>query len=354
MSGRLWQQRRAALLHGSALAEPQGDEPSARTRAGADPRGRCHQDVRSVIAEINPVVRGWGQYFAMGNAANHFIDVDDYVVKRLATLARQAWGASAAGAKPNAGTASTSKALDCTACVGRSATRANHLETPGGPRNAASRQTTGKPCAGNPHARFERGVGSTPALGRLSQRLMPNIASVLKAEIVRLARKELRSEVDSIRKALAASRAEGAALKRRVSELERSVRQSARAAPARPPSPPAVEEGDGADNFRFRASGMASNRKRLGLSAADFGLLVGASGQKRVRLGTGQGAPQGQEPRGYRCLARGRQTRGGGAVGSPEVGREVVGELTRGPASWPAHRRERLTTPLKRTASMGS
>ena len=26
-----------------------------------------------------------------------------------------------------------------------------------GPRNAASRQTTGKPCAGNPHARFERG-----------------------------------------------------------------------------------------------------------------------------------------------------------------------------------------------------
>ena len=108
---------------------------------------------------------------------------------------------------------------------------------------------------------------------------MPNIASVLKAEIVRLARKELRSEVDSIRKALMAARAESAALKRRVSELERSVRQSARAAPARPPSPPAVEEGDGADRFRFRASGMASNRKRLGLSAADFGLLVGASGQ---------------------------------------------------------------------------
>ena len=52
---------------------------------------------------------------------------------------------------------------------------------------------------------------------------MPNIASVLKAEIVRLARKELRTEVESIRKALAAARAESAALKRRVSELERSV-----------------------------------------------------------------------------------------------------------------------------------
>ncbi|MCA3253743.1 MAG: hypothetical protein ING49_18725 [Rubrivivax sp.] len=125
---------------------------------------------------------------------------------------------------------------------------------------------------------------------------MPNIASVLKAEIVRLARKELRGEVDSIRKALAAARAESAALKHRVSELERALRQSARAAPARPPSPPAVEEADGADKFRFRASGMASNRnrKRLGLSAADFGLLVGASGQSVYAWEQGKARPRGK------------------------------------------------------------
>ena len=49
-------------------------------------RRRCHQDVRSVIAELNPVLRGWGQYIRTGNAANHFIDVDDYVVKRLRSL----------------------------------------------------------------------------------------------------------------------------------------------------------------------------------------------------------------------------------------------------------------------------
>jgi len=125
---------------------------------------------------------------------------------------------------------------------------------------------------------------------------MPNIASVLKAEIVRLARKELRSEVDSIRKALAAARAEGAALKRRVSELERSLRQPARIAHARPPSPSPspVEEADGADKFRFRASGMASNRKRLGLSAADFGLLVGASGQSVYAWEQGKARPRGK------------------------------------------------------------
>jgi len=42
--------------------------------------------MRSVIAELNPVLRGWGQYFQTGNAADHFTDVDDYVEKRLRSL----------------------------------------------------------------------------------------------------------------------------------------------------------------------------------------------------------------------------------------------------------------------------
>ena len=104
----------------------------------------------------------------------------------------------------------------------------------------------------------------------------------------------MRGEVDSIRKALAAVRAEGAALKRRVSELERSLRQSARTAHTRPPSSAPVEEADGADKFRFRASGMASNRKRLGLPAADFGLLVGASGQSEYAWEQGKARPRGK------------------------------------------------------------
>ncbi len=124
---------------------------------------------------------------------------------------------------------------------------------------------------------------------------MPNIASVLKAEIVRLARKELRGEVDSIRKALTATRAESAALKRRVSDLERSLRQLARTdqTPEAPSSAPA-EDTATAESFRFRASGMASNRKRLGLSAADFGLLVGASGQSVYAWEQGKARPRGK------------------------------------------------------------
>ena len=56
------------------------------------PRRRCHRDMRSVIAELNPVLRGWGQYFRSGNAATKFGGVDDYVVRRLKGLRRQRAG----------------------------------------------------------------------------------------------------------------------------------------------------------------------------------------------------------------------------------------------------------------------
>ena len=50
------------------------------------PNGRCHADIRDVVAEINPVVRGWGNYFRTGNAAVKFRQIDDYVVMRLRAL----------------------------------------------------------------------------------------------------------------------------------------------------------------------------------------------------------------------------------------------------------------------------
>jgi group II intron reverse transcriptase/maturase len=50
------------------------------------PRRRCHADIRDVIAELNPVLRGWGQYFRTGNAARQFTALDSYVVRRLRTL----------------------------------------------------------------------------------------------------------------------------------------------------------------------------------------------------------------------------------------------------------------------------
>jgi RNA-directed DNA polymerase len=47
------------------------------------PKSRCHEDPREIIAELNPVLRGWGQYFRTGNATLKFSEIDKYVVWRL-------------------------------------------------------------------------------------------------------------------------------------------------------------------------------------------------------------------------------------------------------------------------------
>jgi RNA-directed DNA polymerase len=50
------------------------------------PRRRCHEDLRNVIDGLNPVLRGWGNYFRTGNAAAKFNGLDTYVWRRLLAL----------------------------------------------------------------------------------------------------------------------------------------------------------------------------------------------------------------------------------------------------------------------------
>jgi len=105
---------------------------------------------------------------------------------------------------------------------------------------------------------------------------MPNIATVLKEEIVRLARKEIRRQTNVLRKASAQYRRDIAEMKRRVSDLQRKVvpleKQVLRNAPTQFP------EAD-AQHVRFTAKGRRSHRERLELSAANYGKLIGVTGQ---------------------------------------------------------------------------
>jgi DNA-binding transcriptional regulator YiaG len=118
---------------------------------------------------------------------------------------------------------------------------------------------------------------------------MPNIASILKAEISRVARKQVRSETSALKKAISAYRSEIAALKRRAQALERVVKQVGRTrrGPTTPPVDSAPENA-----FRFSAKGLASHRRRLGLSAQDVGLLLGASGQSVYLWESGKARPR--------------------------------------------------------------
>ncbi len=49
-------------------------------------RRRCHEDLRTVIADLNPVLRGWANYFRTGNAARKLNQVDTHVWMRLRSL----------------------------------------------------------------------------------------------------------------------------------------------------------------------------------------------------------------------------------------------------------------------------
>jgi group II intron reverse transcriptase/maturase len=60
------------------------------------PRGRCHEDLRSVIADVNAVVRGWGQYFRTANAATRFAQLDRDVEDRVPGLVLKRHGSRCA------------------------------------------------------------------------------------------------------------------------------------------------------------------------------------------------------------------------------------------------------------------
>ncbi len=105
---------------------------------------------------------------------------------------------------------------------------------------------------------------------------MPNIATVLKEEILRLARKEARRQTGALKKASAQYRKDIAEVKRRVSDLQRKVTLLERQMPKDISSQ--VPEAE-AQRVRFTTKGLCSQRKRLGLSAADYGKLIGVTGQ---------------------------------------------------------------------------
>ena len=92
---------------------------------------------------------------------------------------------------------------------------------------------------------------------------------------------------------MSAQRSEVAALKRRAQEMEKAIKALVRASGrAKASKPSATSVSEDHEGLRFRAAGMASNRKRLGLSAADFGLLVGATGQSVYSWESGKSKPR--------------------------------------------------------------
>jgi DNA-binding transcriptional regulator YiaG len=95
---------------------------------------------------------------------------------------------------------------------------------------------------------------------------MPNIASILKSEISRVARKEVRAEIETLKKTSVSYRSAIADLRRQVGAL--------------------------GTKRRFSASRLAAHRAKVGISAASYGQLVGVSGQTIYHWEQGKARPR--------------------------------------------------------------
>lgn len=121
---------------------------------------------------------------------------------------------------------------------------------------------------------------------------MSNIASVLKEEITRLVRRQLRSETESLKKASSRYRSEIAALKRRIEALEKQVSRLEKMAPKNA-APGADKESE--TRLRFKPQGVRAQRTRLGLSAREMGALVGVSAQTVYNWEAGTTRPRAEQ-----------------------------------------------------------
>ena len=120
---------------------------------------------------------------------------------------------------------------------------------------------------------------------------MPNLAGVLKEEIRRLARKEIKAELTATRKASAQHRREIAALKRQVKDQARTItslkRTNSKTA--------ATESKVDSTSVRFSPKWLRAHRERLELSAADYAALVGVSGLTIYNWEKGKTRPRQQQ-----------------------------------------------------------
>ena len=119
---------------------------------------------------------------------------------------------------------------------------------------------------------------------------MPNIGVVLKDEIRRLAKREIRATVLPLKKKVAELTRTNATLKKKVPILEKAVAGLEKEAEARQLQ--AVREGEKeTQGVRIGPRSIAAQRKRLKLTRAEFGGLAGVSANTIYLWETGEVSP---------------------------------------------------------------
>lgn len=116
-----------------------------------------------------------------------------------------------------------------------------------------------------------------------------SLLTSLKHEIVRLARKVVKTDTATLQSNSTTHRRHIAELRRRLDSLEREVKQLRRGVKASA----VVSSKPGAENsFRFQSRGLKTHRAMLGISAIDYGRLVGVAGLTIYKWESGTNRPR--------------------------------------------------------------
>ena len=123
---------------------------------------------------------------------------------------------------------------------------------------------------------------------------MSNIAAVIKDEIRRLAKREIKSATSTTKQAVAQYRRDIAKLKRQMREQEKEIaflkaQERKRLGQSQPAEATELE------GVRFSPRSVKAQRERLGLSQQDYAKLVGVSPMTIYNWEAGKSRPRGEQ-----------------------------------------------------------
>jgi RNA-directed DNA polymerase len=86
MSGKMWEQRRIIRYYLHRWPSVRSVKRARARIKALTARSQVGTELKAVIGRLNLFLRGWGNYFRTGNAADKFVTMDRYVAWRLKRL----------------------------------------------------------------------------------------------------------------------------------------------------------------------------------------------------------------------------------------------------------------------------
>ena len=121
----------------------------------------------------------------------------------------------------------------------------------------------------------------------------PNFATLLKEEISKLARKEVQDQLRAVEKTIKGQDARIARLEKQDDQPKAKTKAKAKADKPAKKAAAVADAPKQMSKTRFSPAALKKNRKRLSLSQADVGVLLGTSTNTVLRWEAGSSKPRG-------------------------------------------------------------